>query len=84
MLIDIIAGAGPSLMKVAPFIRSCEARAAADGPLRFRVVQSGGERSSSLLCSHSRFGRTVATERPALRMVAAPESLLASPASSQA
>ena len=34
MLIDIIAGARPNFMKIAPIIRAIEARAAAGGPLR--------------------------------------------------
>ena len=41
MLIDLIAGARPNFMKVAPLIRALEARAAAGGPLRFRLVHTG-------------------------------------------
>jgi UDP-N-acetylglucosamine 2-epimerase len=39
MLIDIIAGARPNFMKVAPIIRALEARKAAGGPLRYRLVE---------------------------------------------
>ena len=41
MLIDIIAGARPNFMKIAPIIRALEARRAAGGPLRFRLVHTG-------------------------------------------
>ena len=41
MLIDLIAGARPNFMKVAPLIRVQEARAAAGGPLRYRLVHTG-------------------------------------------
>lgn len=40
-LIDIIAGARPNFMKIAPIIRAIEARAAAGGPLRYRLVHTG-------------------------------------------
>jgi UDP-N-acetylglucosamine 2-epimerase (non-hydrolysing) len=40
-LIDIIAGARPNFMKVAPIIRALQARASAGGPLRFRLVHTG-------------------------------------------
>ena len=38
MLIDIIAGGRPNFLKIAPIIRAIEARAAAGGPLRYRLV----------------------------------------------
>jgi UDP-N-acetylglucosamine 2-epimerase (non-hydrolysing) len=41
MLIDIIAGARPNFMKIAPIIRALEARAVAGGPLRYRLVHTG-------------------------------------------
>ena len=41
MLIDLIAGARPNFMKVAPLIRALEARAAAGGSLRYRLVHTG-------------------------------------------
>jgi UDP-N-acetylglucosamine 2-epimerase (non-hydrolysing) len=41
MLIDIIAGARPNFMKIAPIIRAIEARAAAGGLLRYRLVHTG-------------------------------------------
>jgi UDP-N-acetylglucosamine 2-epimerase (non-hydrolysing) len=41
ILADIIAGARPNFMKVAPIIRALEARAAAGGPLRYRLVHTG-------------------------------------------
>lgn len=41
MLIDLIAGARPNFMKVAPIIRALEARVAAGGPLRYRLVHTG-------------------------------------------
>jgi UDP-N-acetylglucosamine 2-epimerase (non-hydrolysing) len=40
-LIDIIAGARPNFMKIAPIIRALQARAAAAGSLRFRLVHTG-------------------------------------------
>ncbi len=40
-LIDIIAGARPNFMKIAPIIRALQARAAAGGPLRYRLVHTG-------------------------------------------
>lgn len=39
--IDIIAGARPNFMKVAPIIKALEARAAAGGALRYRLVHTG-------------------------------------------
>jgi UDP-N-acetylglucosamine 2-epimerase (non-hydrolysing) len=39
--IDIIAGARPNFMKIAPIIRALEARAAKGGPLRYRLVHTG-------------------------------------------
>jgi len=41
MLIDIIAGARPNFMKVAPIIKALQAREAAGGPLRYRLVHTG-------------------------------------------
>ena len=41
MLIDIIGGARPNFMKIAPIIRALETRAAAGGPLRYRLVHTG-------------------------------------------
>ena len=41
MLIDIIAGARPNFMKIAPIIRALDARRAAGGPLRYRLVHTG-------------------------------------------
>ena len=40
-LIDIIAGARPNFMKIAPIIRAFEARKAAGGPLRYRLIHTG-------------------------------------------
>ena len=40
-LIDIIAGARPNFMKIAPIIRALEARQAAGGLLRYRLVHTG-------------------------------------------
>lgn len=40
-LIDIIAGARPNFMKIAPIIRAIEQRQAAGGPLRYRLVHTG-------------------------------------------
>jgi UDP-N-acetylglucosamine 2-epimerase (non-hydrolysing) len=40
-LIDIIAGARPNFMKIAPIIRALQAREAAGGPLRYRLVHTG-------------------------------------------
>ncbi len=41
MLVDIIAGARPNFMKVAPIIRAIQARAGHGGPLRYRLVHTG-------------------------------------------
>jgi len=41
MLIDLIAGARPNFMKIAPIIRALEARRATGGPLRYRLVHTG-------------------------------------------
>ncbi len=41
MLIDLIAGARPNFMKVAPLIRALEARMEAGEPLRYRLVHTG-------------------------------------------
>ena len=41
LLIDIIAGARPNFMKIAPIIRALQARAAAGGPVRYRLVHTG-------------------------------------------
>ena len=41
MLIDLIAGARPNFMKIAPIIRALEARSAAGGSLRYRLVHTG-------------------------------------------
>lgn len=41
MLIDIIAGARPNFMKIAPIIRAIEARRAQGGALRYRLVHTG-------------------------------------------
>ncbi len=40
-LVDLIAGARPNFMKVAPIIRALEARANAGGHLRYRLVHTG-------------------------------------------
>lgn len=39
--IDIIAGARPNFMKIAPIIRALQAHAAGGGPLRYRLVHTG-------------------------------------------
>ncbi len=41
MLVDIIAGARPNFMKVAPIIHAIQARASEGGALRFRLVHTG-------------------------------------------
>ncbi len=41
MLIDLIAGARPNFMKIAPIIRALEAHRAAGGSLRYRLVHTG-------------------------------------------
>ena len=40
-LIDVIAGARPNFMKIAPIIRAIEAHRAAGGHLRYRLVHTG-------------------------------------------
>jgi UDP-N-acetylglucosamine 2-epimerase (non-hydrolysing) len=41
VMLDIIAGARPNFMKIAPIIRALEERRAAGGPLRYRLVHTG-------------------------------------------
>lgn len=41
ILVDIIAGARPNFMKIAPIIRAITAREADGGPLRYRLVHTG-------------------------------------------
>ena len=41
MLIDVIAGARPNFMKIAPILRAMQARRDAGGPLRWRLVHTG-------------------------------------------
>ena len=41
VLIDIIAGARPNFMKIAPIIKTLEARKDQGGPLRYRLVHTG-------------------------------------------
>jgi UDP-N-acetylglucosamine 2-epimerase (non-hydrolysing) len=41
ILVDIVAGARPNFMKIAPIIRAIEARKAAGGPLEYRLVHTG-------------------------------------------
>ena len=41
LLIDIIAGARPNFMKIAPIIRALDQRMVEDGPLRYRLVHTG-------------------------------------------
>ena len=40
-VIDIIAGARPNFMKIAPIVKALEARRAAGGHLRHRLVHTG-------------------------------------------
>nr|WP_286206694.1 UDP-N-acetylglucosamine 2-epimerase (non-hydrolyzing) [Thauera linaloolentis] len=40
-MVDIIAGARPNFMKIAPIIRAFEARKAAGGALRYRLIHTG-------------------------------------------
>src|SRR5688500_16334110 len=40
-LIDIIAGARPNFMKIAPIIRALQSRQKLGGPLRYRLVHTG-------------------------------------------
>lgn len=48
MLIDIIAGARPNFMKIAPILRALEARQAAGGPLRYRLIHTGQHYDASM------------------------------------
>lgn len=41
VLVDVIAGARPNFMKIAPIIKAMERRAAQGGPLRYRLVHTG-------------------------------------------
>jgi UDP-N-acetylglucosamine 2-epimerase (non-hydrolysing) len=40
-LVDLIAGARPNFMKIAPIIRALEARARQGGPVRYRLIHTG-------------------------------------------
>jgi UDP-N-acetylglucosamine 2-epimerase (non-hydrolysing) len=48
MLIDIIAGARPNFMKIAPIIRALQARKNEGGPLAYRLVHTGQHYDSSM------------------------------------
>lgn len=48
LLIDIIAGARPNFMKIAPIIRALEGRRAVGGPLRYRLVHTGQHYDSKM------------------------------------
>ena len=48
MLIDIIAGARPNFMKIAPIIRALESHRAVGGPLRYRIVHTGQHYDESM------------------------------------
>ena len=41
MIIDVVAGARPNFMKIAPIIKALEARRANCGPLRYRLIHTG-------------------------------------------
>lgn len=41
MLIDLIAGARPNFMKIAPIVEALEAREREGGPLRYRLIHTG-------------------------------------------
>lgn len=41
MRVDIIAGARPNFMKIAPILRAIDARVQAGGPVRYRLVHTG-------------------------------------------
>lgn len=41
MLVDVIAGARPNFMKIAPILRAMQSRQSAGGPLRWRLVHTG-------------------------------------------
>jgi UDP-N-acetylglucosamine 2-epimerase (non-hydrolysing) len=47
-LVDIIAGARPNFMKIAPIIRAIQARQSAGSPLRFRLVHTGQHYDESM------------------------------------
>ena len=48
MLIDIIAGARPNFMKIAPIIRALQSHRAAGGCLRYRLVHTGQHYDASM------------------------------------
>lgn len=48
LLIDLIAGARPNFMKIAPIIRALQARQAAGGRLRYRLVHTGQHYDKSM------------------------------------
>ncbi|MFN9076936.1 MAG: UDP-N-acetylglucosamine 2-epimerase (non-hydrolyzing), partial [bacterium] len=41
ILVDIIAGARPNFMKIAPIIHAIQAREKQGGPIRYRLVHTG-------------------------------------------
>jgi len=47
-VIDIVAGARPNFMKIAPIIRALETRRAAGGPLSYRLVHTGQHSDASM------------------------------------
>jgi len=47
-LVDVIAGARPNFMKIAPILRALDARRARDGALRYRLVHTGQHYDASM------------------------------------
>lgn len=48
MLVDIIAGARPNFMKIAPIIRAMQARADQGSPIRYRLIHTGQHYDASM------------------------------------
>jgi UDP-N-acetylglucosamine 2-epimerase (non-hydrolysing) len=47
-LIDVVAGARPNFMKIAPILRALDARRAQGGPLRYRLIHTGQHYDASM------------------------------------
>ena len=79
MLIDLIAGARPNFMKIAPIIRALEASQAAGSPLRYRLVHTGQHYDARLMAGRWKQGAIpeLGDGRAAERIVAVLERLSA-------
>ena len=56
-LIDIIAGARPNFMKIAPIIRALNVAASTGGALRYRLIHTGQHYDASMSGEFFEIGR---------------------------